>query len=134
MSRFVVLGLVLSLAVCLIQGLKIASALTTIEYTPELIASKQFYSGTTSFVNGGVANIVSDTSIDLAANAETQALRQYAVSKTSSHDSVFATILGTFLVSSSLNALVDFHAIWGKYKVDFPLCKKSWNIMRSHVK
>lgn len=65
----------------LVVALKIASALNTIEYTPELIASKQFYTGTTSFVNGGVANIVSDTSIDLAANAETQALRQYATHK-----------------------------------------------------
>lgn len=80
MTRFIVLGVVFLQSALLVFSLKIASALTTIEYTPELIASKQFYNGITSWVNGGVANIVSDTSIDLAANAETQALRQYAVS------------------------------------------------------
>jgi hypothetical protein len=80
MHRLLFLGLVLLHSIFLGSSLKIASALNTIEYTPELIASKQFYTGTPSFVNGGVANIVSDTSIDLAANAETQALREYAVS------------------------------------------------------
>jgi hypothetical protein len=84
MKRLAVLGVLVFRSAFLVSSLKIASALNTIEYTPELIASKQFYSGTTSFVNGGVANIVSDTSIDLAANAETQALRQYAVSLESS--------------------------------------------------
>ncbi|PMD32238.1 hypothetical protein L207DRAFT_518654 [Hyaloscypha variabilis F] len=79
MKRILVFGLVLFPSAFLVFSLKIASALNTIEYTPELIASKEFYNETTSFVNGGVANIVSDTSIDLAANAETQALRQYAV-------------------------------------------------------
>lgn len=81
MKRLLILGLAVFYSAFQASGLKIASALNTIEYTPELIASKQFYTGTTSFVNGGVANIVSDTSIDLAANAETQALRQYAVSR-----------------------------------------------------
>ena len=83
MYRILALCLVVFHSAFLVFSLKIASSLTTIEYTPELIASKQFYTGTTSFVNGGVANIVSDTSVDLAANAETQALRQYAVSATS---------------------------------------------------
>ncbi|KAK3934837.1 hypothetical protein QBC46DRAFT_68441 [Diplogelasinospora grovesii] len=67
-----------ALALPAFAALKIASALNTIEYTPELIASKDYFSGTVSITNGGVANIVSDTSIDLAANAETQALRQFA--------------------------------------------------------
>lgn len=74
------LGLVLLHSTSLVSGLKIASALNTIDYTPELIASKQYYTGTTSLLNEGVANIVSDTSINLVANAETQALCQYAVS------------------------------------------------------
>jgi hypothetical protein len=74
------LGLPVIHSTFLVSSLKIASALNTIEYTLELVASKQFYAGTTSFVNGGVTNIVSDTSIHLAANAETQALRHYAVS------------------------------------------------------
>lgn len=67
----------------LASSLKIASALNVIEYTPELIAKQDYYKGTDTIniVNGGVANIVSDTSIDLASNAETQALRQYATHK-----------------------------------------------------
>jgi len=82
MNRFfLIVGLALLHSSYLVAALRIASALTTIEYTPELIASQKFYNGTASFVNGGVANIVSDTSIDLAANAETQALRQYATHK-----------------------------------------------------
>lgn len=65
------------------SGLKIASSLTTIEYTPELVASQDYYNGTTpvSIVNGGVANLFSDSSIDLAGNAETQALVQFATHK-----------------------------------------------------
>ncbi|KAL1900650.1 hypothetical protein Sste5346_002375 [Sporothrix stenoceras] len=66
--------------------LKIASALSVIEYTPELWAIRQASGGSSSgssssiatITNGGVANIVSDTSVDLASNAETQALRQFA--------------------------------------------------------
>ncbi|CAK7199146.1 hypothetical protein SEUCBS139899_001818 [Sporothrix eucalyptigena] len=72
--------------------LKIASALSVIEYTPELWAIRQASSSTSakssgasspiaSITNGGVANIVSDTSVDLASNAETQALRQFATHK-----------------------------------------------------
>ncbi|KJR86730.1 sulfonate/nitrate/taurine transport system substrate-binding protein [Sporothrix schenckii 1099-18] len=68
--------------------LKIASALSVIEYTPELWAIRQASSASSggassvgTITNGGVANIVSDTSIDLAANAETQALRQFATHK-----------------------------------------------------
>lgn len=69
-------------AIPITSALKIASALTTIECTPELVAGQDYFkNGTATFVNGGVANIVSDTSIDLAANAETQALRQHATHK-----------------------------------------------------
>ncbi|RDL41631.1 Uncharacterized protein BP5553_01610 [Venustampulla echinocandica] len=78
---FLVGGLVLIVSNFLISALKIASATSTIEYTPELIAIKDDYSGSAQIVNGGVANIVSDTSVDLASNAETQALRQYASHK-----------------------------------------------------
>lgn len=64
------------------SALKVASSLATIEYTPELVAKQDFLKGIdVSITNGGVANIVSDTSIDLASNAETQALRQYATHK-----------------------------------------------------
>lgn len=61
--------------------LRIASALTTLEYTPDLMASKDYYKGKTSFVNGGVAHIASHASVDVAADAETQALRQYVPHK-----------------------------------------------------
>lgn len=70
--------------------LKIASALSVIEYTPELLAIRQAAAGgsgggssgaVATITNGGVANIVGDTSVDLASNAETQALRQFATHK-----------------------------------------------------
>jgi ABC-type nitrate/sulfonate/bicarbonate transport system substrate-binding protein len=59
----------------LVRSLKIASYLNTIEYTPESIASEDFFNGTATIINGGVANI---SIVDLAGNAETQALRQFA--------------------------------------------------------
>lgn len=60
-------------------ALKISGNLAVIEYTPELVAAEDYYSkGEITFSNGGVAEIVRDSSIHLAANAETQALRQYA--------------------------------------------------------
>lgn len=78
LNIFISLTLLLSYA----SALRIASALSTIEYTPELIASQDFANGSTfTIVNGQLANLVSDTSIDLAANAETQALRQFATHK-----------------------------------------------------
>ncbi|KAK3324504.1 hypothetical protein B0T19DRAFT_428728 [Cercophora scortea] len=65
-----------------VTALKLAAELTTIEYTAELIAAKDyFHNGTATFTTGGVATIVQDKSIDLASNAETQALRQFATHK-----------------------------------------------------
>ena len=66
-----------------VSGLKIASNLETIEYTPELIAIQDFLnkSISASIVSGGIPNLWSDSSIDLASNAETQALRNYASHK-----------------------------------------------------
>ena len=63
------------------SALKIASSLSTIEYTPELVAIQDYYKGTANIVNGGVPNLFSDSSVDLAGNAETQALRNYASHK-----------------------------------------------------
>jgi len=62
-------------------GLKIASSLTTIEYTPELVANQDYFNNAATIVNGGVANLFSDSTIDLASNAETQALINYATHK-----------------------------------------------------
>ncbi|OCL03076.1 periplasmic binding protein-like II [Glonium stellatum] len=78
---FLVLGLALILSNFLVSALKIASALNTIEYTPELVAIQDDYKGSAQIVNGGVASLFSDSSIDLASNAETQALRQYSSHK-----------------------------------------------------
>lgn len=63
-----------------VLGLKIATSLQWIEHTPQPYAIKNFYKGssTASLSSGGVANLASDTSFDLAANAETQGLKQYA--------------------------------------------------------
>jgi ABC-type nitrate/sulfonate/bicarbonate transport system substrate-binding protein len=60
-------------------SLKIASSLQWIEHTPQPYAIKNFYKGssTATLISGGVANLGSDTSFDLAANAETQGLKQY---------------------------------------------------------
>ncbi|KAH9217469.1 hypothetical protein DL95DRAFT_459374 [Leptodontidium sp. 2 PMI_412] len=69
------------LAIIQVSALKIASSTATIEYTPEAIAIKDFFSGTASITSGGVLNLFSDSSIDLASNAETQALRNYATHK-----------------------------------------------------
>jgi hypothetical protein len=62
-------------------ALRIASALAWIEHTPQPYTIAHFYNGTTpaTLVFGGVANLAADPkSFDLAANAETQGLKQYA--------------------------------------------------------
>ncbi|KAK3985982.1 hypothetical protein QBC44DRAFT_249158 [Cladorrhinum sp. PSN332] len=70
------LGLCLAVPSTL-AALKISAALNVIEYAPLLVTNQDYFNSSATIVNGGVANIVKDTSIDLAANAETQALRQY---------------------------------------------------------
>ncbi|KAF2845401.1 hypothetical protein T440DRAFT_460350 [Plenodomus tracheiphilus IPT5] len=61
-------------------GLKIATSLQWIEHTPQPYAIKHFYNGSSpaTLTSGGVANLGTDKSFDLAANAETQGLKQYA--------------------------------------------------------
>lgn len=61
-------------------ALKIATSLAWIEHTPQPYAIKNFYKGSSSasLTSGGVANLGTDKSFDLAANAETQGLKQYA--------------------------------------------------------
>lgn len=63
-----------------VSSLKIGSSLQWIEHTPQAYAIKNFYKGSNavSLVSGGVASLGSDKSFDLAANAETQGLKQYA--------------------------------------------------------
>ncbi|KAK3687847.1 hypothetical protein B0T22DRAFT_510805 [Podospora appendiculata] len=65
-----------------LTALKLAAELTTIEYTAELIAARDyFHNATATFTTGGVATLVQDKTLDLASNAETQALRQFATHK-----------------------------------------------------
>ncbi|KAI0971325.1 periplasmic binding protein-like II [Xylaria arbuscula] len=71
----------LLLATPALAALKVASNLEVLEWTPELIAKEDYYNGTVSIVNGGIPNLSSDSSVDLAANSETQLLRQYASNK-----------------------------------------------------
>jgi TRAP-type uncharacterized transport system substrate-binding protein len=62
-------------------ALRIGSNLAWIEHTPQPYAIKNFYKGSTkaNLTSGGVANLGSDPkNFDLAANAETQGLKQYA--------------------------------------------------------
>jgi ABC-type nitrate/sulfonate/bicarbonate transport system substrate-binding protein len=63
-----------------IEALKISTSLQWIEHTPQPYAIKNFYKGSSqaTLSSGGVANLASDTSVDLAANAETQGLKQYS--------------------------------------------------------
>ncbi|EPE30238.1 Periplasmic binding protein-like II [Glarea lozoyensis ATCC 20868] len=78
-----VLGILLSLFFGQAISLKIATSLQWIEYTPQPYAIKNFYKGTdtATLSSGGVANLATDSSLDLAANAETQGLKQYASHK-----------------------------------------------------
>jgi hypothetical protein len=47
-----------------------------IEFTPVLVAAESFYSGTASVGPGGIVTLLSDNTVDLGSNAETQSLRQ----------------------------------------------------------
>lgn len=60
------------------SGLKVSTSLDWIEYTPQRYAADNFYKGSSpvQISSGGVATIARDNSVDLAANAETQGLKQ----------------------------------------------------------
>jgi ABC-type nitrate/sulfonate/bicarbonate transport system substrate-binding protein len=85
-ARFVTMHLpLLLLSSCLLCGhliisLKIATSLSWVEHTQQPYAIAHFYNGSTpaTLSSGGVANLASDKSFDLAANAETQGLKVYA--------------------------------------------------------
>jgi ABC-type nitrate/sulfonate/bicarbonate transport system substrate-binding protein len=69
------------------HALKIACSQQWIEHTPLAYAAKNFYNNkavaggdTATIISGGVPNL-SDSSVDLAANAETQGLKNYAQHK-----------------------------------------------------
>lgn len=60
------------------DALRIASNLDWVEHTPQRYAIEHFYEGSSpaSLVTGGVYSLPRDNSFDLAANAETQGLKQ----------------------------------------------------------
>ncbi|WP_437566208.1 ABC transporter substrate-binding protein [Sorangium sp. So ce542] len=57
-------------------SLKITSDTASIEFTPVLIASQDFYPGEATVDSGGIVGLLNDDSIDLGTNAETQTPRQ----------------------------------------------------------
>ncbi|WP_104978342.1 ABC transporter substrate-binding protein [Sorangium cellulosum] len=57
-------------------ALRIASDTASIEFTPALIASQDFYPGEATVESGGIVKLLNDPSVDLGTNAETQTLRQ----------------------------------------------------------
>ncbi len=64
-----------------VHPLRVAASQMWIEHTPLVYALQNFYKGDTgTVVNGGVASL-SDKSIDVGANAETQGLKNYASHK-----------------------------------------------------
>ncbi|KAI0174444.1 hypothetical protein BJ166DRAFT_148233 [Pestalotiopsis sp. NC0098] len=83
MSGFSVQYQAMALMACLllaqmVPALKIAGSFNVLEYNPMLVASQDYYKGSAQVVNGGVADLFGSSNIDLAGNAETQALRQFA--------------------------------------------------------
>jgi ABC-type nitrate/sulfonate/bicarbonate transport system substrate-binding protein len=67
-----------------VVALRVSTSLQWLEYTPQPYAVDNFYKvqgDTVQIVSGGVANLVSDRNMDLAANAETQGLKAYAQNK-----------------------------------------------------
>jgi len=56
--------------------LKITSDTASIEFTPLLVAAENLYSGTATVGTGGIVTMLSDSTVDLGSNAETQSLRQ----------------------------------------------------------
>lgn len=72
-------GLGLALLCSPISCLTIAAYETTIEHTPLRVALEDYWTGPQSqVIHAGVVDLVGNSSIDLAGNAETQALRNYA--------------------------------------------------------
>ncbi|OTA89314.1 hypothetical protein M434DRAFT_398651 [Hypoxylon sp. CO27-5] len=60
-----------------VSSLKIASALGVLEWTPELVAKEDYFQGDVDIVNGGIASLFSDPTVDLGSNSETQLLLQF---------------------------------------------------------
>ncbi|KAI1385298.1 periplasmic binding protein-like II [Hypoxylon trugodes] len=76
---FLVLSVLL--AVTQVCSLKIASALGVLEWTPELVAKEDYFKGEVNIVNGGIASLFSDPTVDLGSNSETQLLLQFGSHK-----------------------------------------------------
>ncbi|KAI0836787.1 periplasmic binding protein-like II [Hypoxylon sp. FL0890] len=72
---------VLFLTAPIVSSLKIASALGVLEWTPELIAKEDYFEGDVDIVNGGIASLFSNPTVDLGSNSETQLLSQFGSHK-----------------------------------------------------
>ncbi|WP_437573511.1 ABC transporter substrate-binding protein [Sorangium sp. So ce887] len=57
-------------------SLRITSDTASIEFTPVLIATQDYYPGEATVQSGGIVGLLNDPSVDLGTNAETQTLRQ----------------------------------------------------------
>jgi sulfonate transport system substrate-binding protein len=64
-----------------VSGLKLASDLESIEYTPARVALEEFFNSTHQLVTGGISVIGRDETVDLATNAEIPSLRAYATNR-----------------------------------------------------
>ncbi|KAI0106305.1 periplasmic binding protein-like II [Hypoxylon sp. NC0597] len=62
-------------------NIAIASALGVLEWTPELVAKEDYFRGDVDIVNGGIASLFSDPTVDLGSNSETQLLLQFGSHK-----------------------------------------------------
>ncbi|KAI2603251.1 periplasmic binding protein-like II [Hypoxylon fragiforme] len=69
------------LAIPLASSLKVASRLSVLEWTPELIAKEDFFEGDVQIVDGGIPSLFSDPTVDLGSNSETQLLLQFGSHK-----------------------------------------------------
>jgi hypothetical protein len=90
------------------SALQIASSLQWIEHTPQPYAIQNFYNGTSNITltSGSVANLTNGT-FDLAANAETQGLKQYAKNKNIRTFSPFPILRDTNIETGLIYVIVD---------------------------
>ncbi|KAI1451209.1 periplasmic binding protein-like II [Annulohypoxylon moriforme] len=90
-------------------SLKIASALGVLEWTPELIAKEDYFQGDVDIVNGGIASLYNDPTVDLGSNSETQLLLQFGSHKNLRTIGTVAEVYYRIVANkkSKINSLVD---------------------------
>ncbi|KAI1207747.1 periplasmic binding protein-like II [Annulohypoxylon truncatum] len=90
-------------------SLKIASALGVLEWTPELIAKEDYFQGDVDIVNGGIASLYGDSTVDLGSNSETQLLLQFGSHRNLRSIGTVAEVYYRIVANkkSGINSLVD---------------------------